>query len=188
MARFMYDMSMSWSTFRLDTLSLASVTATALLVTFLPSDQVDAASAGLALSYAISVSVMLNCNWILFAITPTFSAFHLLWYLHAMPAICYDTFHAVLPIPYDTSIQCLSFAKKLGCRVFHFLIPLDAVSFICYDTSMQCLPFAMAFTCSASHLLRNLDGVPHNRYYSCMLCHLLWWPHGVPFICYYTYM
>ena len=78
MARFMYDMSMNWSTFRLDTLSLVSATVTALLVTFLPSEQVDAASAGLALSYAISVSVMLNCNCILFAITPTFSVCHLL--------------------------------------------------------------------------------------------------------------
>ena len=80
MALFMYNMSMRWSTFRFDSLALLAVTATALLVTFLPSDQVDVSSAGLALSYAISVSVMLICNCFLFAVTA------------AVPVFCFDTF------------------------------------------------------------------------------------------------
>ena len=132
MALFMYNVSIRWSTYRFDVLGLAAATASALIVTFLPSDEVDAGSAGLALSFGVNVSVMPNYNCLMFAVTPTcdaclpfvltplYRAFHLLWHLHVVIVICYDTF-----------IQCLPFVITPKWSVSYSPRHLHAVPLIC---------------------------------------------------------
>jgi len=59
MAMFLFQSAMRWAAVRLDTLSMIVVFATALLVTFLPTNQVQPAYAALALSYAMNVGYQL---------------------------------------------------------------------------------------------------------------------------------
>ena len=58
MALFLFQTSMRWAAVRLDTLSLLVVLATALFVTFMPSDIIEPSYIALAFSYAINVSKM----------------------------------------------------------------------------------------------------------------------------------
>ena len=55
MALFLFQTGMRWSTTRLDCLSVIIVLATALFVTFMPSDVIKPAYAALALAYAMNV-------------------------------------------------------------------------------------------------------------------------------------